>query len=90
MWALRTVNVLFEYIPNDFDGSVQRCELWLNASGAEMSLNKTSTAINNGNLNSFSLNNVPVGLYKWNVRCFDDLDSSSFADADETFEVAAL
>jgi hypothetical protein len=79
-------NVTLNYSVTD-DHPLIKCSLWTNVS-ANWQIDQTNTTIVNGGVNSFRIINVALGIYKWNVQCFDDIGQYAFAFQNWTFTVA--
>jgi hypothetical protein len=60
------------------DENTKQCELWSNFNGDidGWSRNSTNqTTVINGFSNTITVNNIPDGGYRWNVKCFDPVTS---------------
>ncbi|MBN2880443.1 hypothetical protein JXM83_00150, partial [Candidatus Woesearchaeota archaeon] len=65
-------NINFIYTVAD-ETEIKNCSLLINGT-----INKTDTTITRGINQSFSLTNIPINKYEWNVECYDNSDSHNY------------
>ncbi len=64
-------NVEFSYTVNDIISGIRNCSLIINGE-----INQTNTsAIAEGSPETFTLNDLPDGIYNWSINCTDDSDN---------------
>jgi len=76
--------VNFTYTP--YDINLENCTLYFGKDG-EFNSNKTHSNPNNSVNNTFDLISMGLGLYEWNVLCYDSEGNYGFADANFTLNI---
>jgi hypothetical protein len=60
-------NIIFQYNVSDFASGIANCSLIFNGT-----INQTNTSIQENVIQNFTLNNVTIGNYTWQVNCTDN------------------
>ena len=79
--------VNFSYKP--FDYNLKNCTLYIALTGNELQPNVTNTNPTNNETNTFQNVFVNIGIYEWNVLCYDTYNNSAFAENNHTLNISS-